>query len=70
MDKYLTTREVGELARAPETTVRYWRHIDYGPPSFKVGRRVLYRERDVIAWLERLQSEAAIPVAALTRPQS
>lgn len=50
--EYSTTAEVAnQLRRSPET-VRYWRHIGYGPPSFKVGRRVLYRTRDVDDWLD------------------
>ena len=57
--EYLTTKELGQKCRAPEATVRYWRHIGYGPPSIKVGRRVLYRAVDVDAWLEQLASGAA-----------
>jgi len=38
--------------RSPVQTVRYWRHVGYGPPSFKVGRRVLYAEADVESWIE------------------
>lgn len=50
--EYSTTAEVAaQLRRSPET-VRYWRHIGYGPPSFKVGRRVLYRKSDVQTWLD------------------
>ncbi len=48
----LTTSEVAALTRAPEATVRYWRHLGTGPRSFKIGRRVVYRESDVMAWLE------------------
>lgn len=50
--EYSTTAEVAaQLRRSPET-VRYWRHIGYGPPSFKIGRRVLYRREDVQRWLD------------------
>jgi excisionase family DNA binding protein len=52
MPKYLTTAEVAELLRAPVETVRFWRFRgDYGPPSFKIGRRVLYDAADVEAWI-------------------
>lgn len=59
--KYLTTVEVAEMLRTPVETVRYWRHIDKGPKSFKVGRRVLYASEDVDAWLAeaRLAGAAA-----------
>lgn len=40
--QYLDTAEVAERYRTPEGTVRYWRHIGYGPKGVKAGRRVLY----------------------------
>ncbi|CAN5121214.1 hypothetical protein BH11ACT1_BH11ACT1_19340 [soil metagenome] len=56
MTKYLTTSEVADMLRAPLETVRYWRHIGKGPVSFKVGRRVLYSEDDVSAWIAEARS--------------
>jgi predicted DNA-binding transcriptional regulator AlpA len=53
MSEYLTTPEVGAKVRAPAETVRYWRHVGKGPKAFKIGRRVLYRESDVEAWIEQ-----------------
>jgi hypothetical protein len=61
---YLTTVEVADLCRTSPETVRYWRFKgDYGPRSFKVGRRVLYARVDVEDWLnaERDRAEAAVP---------
>ena len=57
MDSYLTTDELAALARTTPETARYWRHVGKGPRSFKVGRRVLYAESDVRAWLEAARSE-------------
>lgn len=51
MDRFLLTQEVAEMTRTPAETLRYWRHARKGPRSFKVGRRVLYAEADVEAWL-------------------
>lgn len=49
----LTLAEVSEKTRVPEATLRWFRHKKAGGPrSFKVGRRVMYREEDVNAWLE------------------
>ena len=56
--EYLNTAEVAELARTTDSTVRYWRHIGYGPQGFVVGRRVLYKASDVHAWLQRLYADA------------
>jgi excisionase family DNA binding protein len=52
MGKYLTIQEVADLLRTSPETVRYWRHVGKGPASFKIGRRVLYDESDVRAWVE------------------
>lgn len=56
MDRYMTTQEVAQLLRAPAETVRFWRHIGKGPPSFKVGRRVLYAVEDVEAFIAKARS--------------
>jgi excisionase family DNA binding protein len=61
-DRLLTTAEVAERCRVSDSTVRYWRAIRYGPPSFRVGRRVLYREAAVREWLD--ETETAQTAAA------
>ncbi len=62
MQDLMTTREVAELCRVSEVTVRWWRHIGRGPRSLTLpgGRRVLYRRDDVESWLASgLQPEPA-----------
>jgi excisionase family DNA binding protein len=51
MPDYMTTAEVAELLRRPTETLRYWRWRGEGPPSFKIGRRVLYSRDDVERWI-------------------
>lgn len=59
-DRWLSTREVGErLNGTPESTIRYWRSIGYGPRGTKFGRRVLYRESAVIAWEKEMEAAEA-----------
>lgn len=48
----LTYSEVAELLRVPVSTVRLWRHRGTGPEGFRAGRRVLFREDAVRAWIE------------------
>jgi|tagenome__1003787_1003787.scaffolds.fasta_scaffold20698509_2 excisionase family DNA binding protein len=48
----LTIAEAAELLRAPVATLRYWRHCNIGPRSFRLGRRVLYRREDLRAWID------------------
>ena len=58
----LTTAEVAKLCRISPETVRYWRFIGEGPPSAKVGRRVLYRRTDVLAWLDAKWTAGQEPI--------
>ncbi|MFT3877163.1 MAG: helix-turn-helix domain-containing protein [Propioniciclava sp.] len=48
----LTVAEAAELMRVPVNTLYAFRHQGKGPLSAKVGRRVVYREADVLAWLD------------------
>jgi hypothetical protein len=50
MDRYATTAEVADRYRTSTGTVRYWRHIGYGPRGVKVGRRVLYPVAELERW--------------------
>jgi hypothetical protein len=40
--------------RIRPSTLYAWKYRGEGPPAIKVGRELLYRESDVIAWLDRL----------------
>lgn len=55
----LTIEEVAEMLRKPVSTMRYWRQSGGGPPSFKLGCRVVYRREAVERWLAEV--EAADP---------
>lgn len=57
-DKLLTVAEVAEMTRIPEATLRWFRHAGKGPKSGKLGRRVVYRTSDVIAWVDAAFDEA------------
>ncbi|GLY63711.1 helix-turn-helix transcriptional regulator [Amycolatopsis taiwanensis] len=54
---YLTTNEVAERYRTSPGTVRYWRHIGYGPKSVKAGRRVLYPAAEITKFDEQLAGQ-------------
>jgi predicted DNA-binding transcriptional regulator AlpA len=53
----LTTAEVATITRAPASSVRYWRHIGEGPQSFRLGKRVVYRRGDVLAWIAKCEGD-------------
>jgi len=48
----LTTAQLAEYLHAPVRTLEYWRSRNYGPAYFYVGKRAMYREDDVAAWIE------------------
>jgi len=54
-EHYMTTTEVAERYRTSPESVRFWRHVGKGPKSFKVGRRVLYAEEDLVAFEQALR---------------
>ncbi|MGI8681146.1 MAG: helix-turn-helix transcriptional regulator [Mycobacteriales bacterium] len=47
----LTLAEAAARLRTPVATLRYWRHLGIGPDSFRLGRRVMYRQQDVERWV-------------------
>jgi len=55
---YFTLLEIAERYRTTEATVRYWRHIGYGPQGVKLGARVLYPREQVDAFDQELCERA------------
>lgn len=53
MEKLLRLPEVAEMTGLPENTLRFWRHQGTEPRSARPWRRVVYRERDVIDWINQ-----------------
>ncbi|MFJ3811531.1 helix-turn-helix domain-containing protein [Streptomyces sp. NPDC090073] len=58
MQHYLTTAEVAAHYRTAPGTVRYWRHIGYGPKGAKVGRRFLYPAAAIAKFDDELLAQA------------
>src|SRR5699024_9422491 len=66
MDRLLTTRDLTEMLPYSEGTLRWMRHEGRGPKSFTLpgGRKVMYRESDVLAWIAEGEQAAAEPRAS------
>ena len=55
---YFTIPEIADRYRTTEATVRYWRHVGYGPEGVKLGARVLYPREQVEAFDRQLREQA------------
>ncbi len=47
----LTLREVAQILRVPEATLRYWIHKETGPTTLKIGRHVRYPRAALQRWM-------------------
>ena len=56
----LTTEEVAERLRVSVLTVRWLRQEGRFVPAIKVGRRLVWDARDVVAWLESQRESAEV----------
>ena len=52
LEKMLTTQELAELCRTTPAGIANMRLRGAGPQGVRVGKRVLYPESAVAAWLE------------------
>jgi predicted DNA-binding transcriptional regulator AlpA len=52
MTEIISQPDLSEKLDRSLSTLRYWRHIGYGPKSFKLGNRVVYKLEDVEQWIE------------------
>lgn len=49
--KLRTAADLEHSTGIPQATWRFWRHRNEGPRSVRIGRRVFYREDEVLAWI-------------------
>jgi len=57
--EFLTAAQVSELTGLPQATLRYWRHANQGPASFRLGRRIMYRREEVMRWIAAQEQATA-----------
>lgn len=58
-DKILKLPEVAEMTGVSIDTLRWYRHKgEGGPKMFKLGRRVVALESDVVAWIKEQRDTA------------
>ena len=53
---YLGSLDLEQLTGIPASTWRYWATNETGPPSFKLGRRRVWKKSHVLAWIAAQQA--------------
>lgn len=56
--EWLTVAQLAVRYHKTPATIRYWRHIGYGPKGVKVGTTVLYPRENVQAFDDELKAQA------------
>ena len=56
--EYWTTPEVAAHYRQPDSTIRYWRMIGFGPRGVRAGKRVLYPAAEIERFDRELTDQA------------
>ncbi|KQC39253.1 helix-turn-helix domain-containing protein [Frankia sp. ACN1ag] len=54
---FLTVDEVAERLRTTAQALYMMRHRGGGPPAVQIGRKLLYAESDLAAYIERMYAE-------------
>jgi predicted DNA-binding transcriptional regulator AlpA len=55
-ERLLLMHEVSEKTRIPIDSLRFMRQFGTGPPSFRLGKRVVYPERQLMQWIHDRQA--------------
>jgi predicted DNA-binding transcriptional regulator AlpA len=58
--EYLDSLDLEELTGTKASTWRYWASIGEGPPSFKLGRRRVWKRSLVLAWIASQEAAAVV----------
>lgn len=59
MPDLLTTREAADYLRQTASTLAHWRSAGTGPRFVRIGRRVVYRRTDLVAFVDSLAKAAS-----------
>lgn len=53
LEPLLTAQELAALLNVPVATIYTWRYLGTGPPGFRVGRHLRYRQSDLERWITK-----------------
>ncbi|MGH8936986.1 MAG: helix-turn-helix transcriptional regulator [Acidimicrobiia bacterium] len=52
LDRLLSVQELARYLDVPVATIYAWRYRGEGPPGFRVGRHLRFRQSDVEQWIK------------------
>ncbi len=53
LEPLLTAQKLADLLNVPIATIYTWRYLGTGPPGFRVGRHLRYRQSDLERWITK-----------------
>lgn len=51
LEPLLSAQELADLLHLPIATIYTWRYRGKGPPGFRAGRHLRYRQSDIEQWI-------------------
>lgn len=63
VDRLLYIEDVAEMIRRTPSAVRYMVHTGTAPRSAKIGGRRMFRESEVLAWIDAQFAAEEVPAA-------
>lgn len=57
-NEFLGALDLEEMTGTKAATWRYWASVNWGPVSFKIGRRRVWKRSTVLAWLAEQEAAA------------
>lgn len=51
LDRLLSVEDLAAYLGVPLATIYAWRYRRQGPPGFRVGRHLRFREKDIEVWI-------------------
>ena len=51
LEPLLTAQDLADFLHVPLATIYAWRYRGEGPPGFRVGRHLRYRQSDLERWI-------------------
>lgn len=60
LPRLLSTKDIELAFGFTAAQIAYWRHTGQGPRGAKFGKKIFYKEADVLTWINaRFEAEAA-----------